>query len=247
MKTGRRFFIAYLGNPISTKMSTSKNIIELSTSEGYDQWSEIYDSDMNPLCALDEIALRENFDIDLNCKKVLDMGCGTGRVTQLVEKKGAIVTGIDGSVGMLKVARQKCRPSTEFIRHDFVSALPLSSDEYDYLVSCLVLEHIEDLDLFFSEIKRVCKKNAKIYATAMHPGMMLKGTHANFIDPKTGQKKYPKGYAHQVSDFTNAIINAGLKIKKLSEYFGTEELAKKFPKANKYLYWPMLICFNIEK
>jgi len=29
--------------------------------------------------------------------------------------------------------------------------------------------------------------------------------------------------------------------------FGTEELAKEFPKGKKYLHWPMLICFNIEK
>lgn len=230
-----------------TEMSSTKDIVELPTSEGYDQWSEIYDTNKNPLCALDEKAMPENFNADLKGKKVLDVGCGTGRVTRLLEKKGAMVTGIDGSVGMLKIAKQKCSSTTEFIHHDLVNPLPFSSGEFDYVVSCLVLEHIEDLHSFFSELGRVCTENGQLYITAMHPAMLLKGNQANFTDPVTGVEKRPKGYPHQVSDMVNSIVDAGLVMNKVSEYAGSEELAKEFPKANKYLHWPMLICFNIEK
>ena len=94
------------------ELKTSKDIVELPTSEGYDQWSEIYDTNKNPLCALDEIAWKDNFSIALSGKKVLDLGCGTGRVTQILEREGAAVVGIDGSEGMLKIAKQKCSSTT---------------------------------------------------------------------------------------------------------------------------------------
>ena len=73
--------------------------------------------------------------------------------------------------------------------------------------------------------------------------MMLLGNEANFTDPITGEEVRPKGYAHQLEDFVNGIKGAGLELVSLKEYFGTEELSDKFPKAKKYQDWPMLICF----
>jgi hypothetical protein len=32
----------------------------------------------------------------------------------------------------------------------------------------------------------------------------------------------------------------------LVEYFGTKELIEATPKAEKYLNWPMLVCFNLK-
>ena len=77
----------------------------------------------------------------------------------------------------------------------------------------------------------------------MHPGMMLKGNEANFTDPKTGDEVRPKGYAHEISDFINAIQASGLQLIEMREYKGSSRLARKFPKAIKYLNWPMLVCF----
>ena len=77
----------------------------------------------------------------------------------------------------------------------------------------------------------------------MHPGMMLKGNEANFTDPVTGEEVRPKGFAHEISDFINAIQKSGLHFTEMHEYNGTTELAVDFPKANKYVDWPMLVCF----
>ena len=43
-----------------------------------------------------------------NCKRVVDIACGTGKMTQLLLKLGLQVVGVDYSEQMLQVARQKC-------------------------------------------------------------------------------------------------------------------------------------------
>jgi len=219
------------------------SIIKLSTAEGYDRWSEIYDTNKNPLTALDEQVFQKNFGLVKKGDKIADLGCGTGRVTKILEEQGAKVTGVDGSKGMLDIAQKKCNPETDFIVHDFANPLPFEKDSFDKVVSCLVLEHIPDLHLFFTETNRICKKGGIAYITAMHPAMMLMGNEANFTDPKTGEEVRPKGYQHQLSDFVNNINKSGLVLQELKEYSGSKELAQQFPKAEKYLNWPMLITF----
>jgi len=49
--------------------------------------------------------------------KVLDFACGTGRITQVIERYGFEVYGLDISPTMLEVAREKC-PATTFVHAD---------------------------------------------------------------------------------------------------------------------------------
>ncbi len=44
-----------------------------------------------------------------NAQKVVDIACGTGKMTVLLQKMGLKVTGVDVSQDMLAVAQQKCR------------------------------------------------------------------------------------------------------------------------------------------
>jgi len=227
-------------------MPADKKRIVVSTEEGYNRWSEIYDTNKNPLTALDQQVFFKLFPDDISQLIIADLGCGTGRVSDMLAEKGAIVTGVDGSEGMLKKARESSTNDITYVHHNFEKPLPYDKNTFDHVVSCLVLEHIEDLHLFFSEANRVCAPEGIVYLTGMHPGMMLKGNEANFTDPETGDEVRPRGYAHEISDFVNAIQTSGLKLTEMKEYNGTSELAAEYPKANKYLNWPMLVCFICE-
>ena len=99
-------------------------IKELPTDEGYNRWAPIYESNGNPLIALDEIALRENFEPVVKGEKILELGCGTGRLSIWLSESGAEVTGIDFSEGMLNIARQKNENKIEYILHDLSKPLP---------------------------------------------------------------------------------------------------------------------------
>ena len=130
-------------------MKNEKKTIIVSTEEGYDRWSEIYDTNKNPLTALDQQVFFDHFPKDISNLQIADLGCGTGRVSNMLAEKGALVMGIDGSVGMLAKAAQRSKQAINYKHHNFEAPLPYKNNEFDHVVSCLVLEHIEDLHLFF--------------------------------------------------------------------------------------------------
>src|SRR5207249_12248855 len=65
-----------------------------------------------------------------------------------------------------------------------------SSDLFDRVLCCLVLDHISDLAGVFSEMRRVCRPDGSVVVSIMHPAMMLKGVQARFTDPRTRSEEH---------------------------------------------------------
>jgi len=214
---------------------------------GYDRWSAVYDHDGNPLIALEEPEMRKLIGPVAGCR-VLDLGCGTGRHSLWLAAGGAVVTGVDFSEGMLEKARRK--PGSElvsYISHDLHHGLPFGSASFDRVVSGLVLEHIGDLAAFFHEAYRVLVPGGFAVMSSMHPAMMLRGTQAQFHDPDSGEVVRPGSLPHQVSDFVMAALAAGFELEYLGEHLADAELAARYPRAEKYIGWPMLMILRIRK
>jgi malonyl-CoA O-methyltransferase len=217
----------------------------VATREGYDLWADTYDSDGNPLIALEEPWV-DRFLGDVRGLKLLDVGCGTGRHALRLAARGARVHAIDFSECMLARARQK--PGADqvtFQVHDLAQPLPYSAETFDAVVSGLVLEHIANLDLFFAEMRRVCRPGGRIVVSAMHPAMMLRGVQARFHDA-AGETRVA-GFPHQISDFVLAALRAGLYIHDLREQAVDETLAQRLERARRYLGWPMLFIMSLNR
>jgi len=215
------------------------------TQAGYDRWAEFYDREDNPLVLLEEEQIRPLLG-DVSGLNVVDVGCGTGRHAIELAAAGAKITGVDFSAAMLERARAK--PGAEsitFLRHDLGAALPLLSGQFDRILCCLVLEHIEDLKMFFAELRRLCRPEGAVVISAMHPAMMLKGVQARFIEPGTGRRIGPRSHPHQVSDYVMAAVRAGLNFDHLSEHAVDETLAARSARARRYLGWPMLLLMRL--
>jgi ubiquinone/menaquinone biosynthesis C-methylase UbiE len=212
---------------------------------GYDRWAEVYDHDANPLPALEEPIVRRMVG-DPRGLKVLDLGSGTGRHSLWLAANGATVTGVDFSEGMLEEARRK--PSAQqiqFLCHDLHNSVPFGDGEFDLVVSGLVLEHLRELGHFFAEIKRVVKVNGRAVVSAMHPAMFLRGSQARFTDPSTGELVQPGSIAHSISAFVMAAVSAGLQLSNIEEISPGAAFAKKYPRAEKYVGWPMLVVLQL--
>lgn len=118
-------------------------------------------------------------------KKILDIGCGAGILTESLAKRKAILTGIDATEKLIEVAREHAE-ATEYefqhpIQYYFTTAEEFAKDhtqEFDIITCLELLEHVPnpeslieacsqlikpDGDLFFSTLNR----NPKSYFMAI--------------------------------------------------------------------------------
>jgi len=221
--------------------------LTLPTRQGYDRWAQVYDSDGNPLIAIEEPVVRRLLGA-VKGRSVADIGCGTGRHSVRLARGGAHVTGIDFSPGMIERARAK--PGAErvrFLRRAIDRRLPFADRTFDRVLCCLVVEHIRNLGAFFAELARICRRDGFIVVSAMHPAMWLKGDSARFYDPATGDQIRPRSYRQELSDYVMAATRAGLLVDHMSEHAPDAKFARSFPRARKHVGWPLLVAMRFRK
>ncbi len=141
--------------------------IVVSAREGYRLWSETYDSDPNPLLALEFRTLARKM-MSLEGKVFLDVGCGTGRWTEHAAAEGARCIGIDLSREMLAVAQSKVGLAGRLSQADGCS-LPLPDRCADLVLSSFSLGYAGRLELSVRELSRVAKRGARVLVSDMHP------------------------------------------------------------------------------
>ena len=94
----------------------------------------------------------------LEGQRVLDLGCGIGRLSGALAHESALVVGVDYSSGMLRRAAAEVRASnTIFIEASAVS-LPFPDSHFDVVVASFVFQHIlrdDDFRSACSEVVRV--------------------------------------------------------------------------------------------
>jgi ubiquinone/menaquinone biosynthesis C-methylase UbiE len=213
---------------------------------GYDRWAAVYDHDANPLLGLEGPAVRAAVG-DVRGLAVLDLGCGTGRHALWLAEVGASVTAVDFSEGMLAEARRKPgAAAVRFLVHDLHRPLPFASGAFDRVVSGLVLEHLRELGVFFAEARRVLRPGGRAVVSAMHPAMFLRGAQARFTDPSSGERVQPGSVAHPLGAFVMAAMRAGFVPSAVEEFAPEAAFAARYPRAAKYVGWPMLVVLALE-
>ena len=216
------------------------------TSTGYDLWAASYDTDGNPLVAMEE-PLVDQLLGDVRGLAVLDVGCGTGRHSVRLAAKGAIVDALDFSPAMLEQARLKAGAARiNFQQHDLAERLPFAEATFDRVICGLVIDHIADLAGLFAEMRRVCRPSGCVVVSVMHPATMLRGVQARFHDPISGREIRPASQPNQLSDYVLAAARAGFKFDHLSEHAVDEALANRVERARRYLGWPMLFLMRLS-
>lgn len=100
-------------------------------------------------------------------RKILDLGCGTGRHSSILKKRGANVCGLDLSPKMIEVAKSEIK-DVDF-KVGSVYKLPFKSNFFDIVVSGLVVGHFKNLDRAFNEIHRVLKNNGIFVFSTTNP------------------------------------------------------------------------------
>jgi len=133
---------------------------------------------------------------ELQGRRVLDLGCGGGLISEPLCRAGARVIGIDISGNALRAARDHAAGNGLAINYLLSPAelLPFAGGSFDTVVAFDVLEHLYDLARAISEISRVLKPGGRLIYDTMNrtlpcriaviwigeslwPGGPPKGTH----------------------------------------------------------------------
>ena len=96
----------------------------------------------------------------LQNKKIIDVGCGGGILTESMAAKGADVTGIDLAEKSLKIARLHSLESGGKVKYEHISAESMAAEHIEAfdVVTCMeMLEHVPDP----ASIIRACSQMVK--------------------------------------------------------------------------------------
>ncbi len=157
---------------------------------------------------------------DIKGKLALDLCCGTGDLSKILDKKGARVVSLDFCHAMIEKGMEKNNLGGCSVVAD-ASVLPFASDTFDVITIAFGIRNIPDLDNFIAETRRVLKPGGSlaileltrperritgffygIYLTRFLPfiGWMISGrrvayrylsaTISTFIDPDMLEKRF---------------------------------------------------------
>jgi ubiquinone/menaquinone biosynthesis C-methylase UbiE len=99
--------------------------------------------------------------------RVLDWGCGFGQVTALLREYGVDAVPFDYRPEVDAPTTERLERFPELVAHvshDPV-ALPFDDASFDAVLSCGVLEHVQDPDRSLEEIRRILRPSGTFYVT----------------------------------------------------------------------------------
>lgn len=202
----------------------------------YTHWARTYDSDRNLTRDLDQTVTREMLS-GQHYSTILELGCGTGKNTELLAQVGQRVVALDLTQGMIVQARSKLRAAAHvrFAIADLTRPWPCAEACADLIVCNLVLEHIEDLAFVFGQAYRALTNGGRFFLSELHPFKQYLGSKATF--QHEDQQVQIRAFVHHISAFLDAAHGAGFGVVRLNEWWHPEDEGQP----------PRLITFLFDK
>lgn len=120
------------------------------------KYSEFYSSD------LDSEFVSSFINVLPEKAKILDLGCGTGRLLGVFQKKGFSITGLDLSEKMLEIAKKNF-PQIKFVKSD-MRKTRFKNNSFDALIVAYSVIHIpkKEIPATIKEFARILKPKGKL-------------------------------------------------------------------------------------
>ena len=109
--------------------------------------------------------------IDIADKKILDVGCGGGLLTEALESKGGLLTGIDISEQMIKVADEHAKQYKLNIAYSCTTVEDFSSARANTfnVITCMeLLEHVPDPESIINACMRLIKPGGSLFLSTIN-------------------------------------------------------------------------------
>ena len=190
---------------------------------------------------------------DVTGRRILDAGCGSGPLFAALRDRGAVVTGIDSSTGMLELARRRLGDGAALQVADLGSPLPFPDGAFDDVIASLVLHYLEDWTAPLAELRRVLTPGGRLIVSVDHPfaiNLMHReaGREADYFETCNWTVEWAMGGQTALMSFwhrplhamTDAFTAAGFRIAVISEPQPVPEARELFPEL---VTKPRFLCF----
>lgn len=108
---------------------------------------------------------------ELNGKRVIDVGCGGGILTEALAKNGADATGIDLSEELIDIAELHGLESGVIAHYRKVSAEAMAAeqpDSFDHITCMEMLEHVPDPAAIISACAKMVKPGGMVFFSTLN-------------------------------------------------------------------------------
>ena len=179
---------------------------------------------------------------DVTGRRILDAGCGSGPLFAALRDRGATVTGIDASAGMLELARRRLGADADLRVADLAGPLPFPDDAFDDVIASLVLHYLEDWGPALAELRRVLKPGGRLLVSVDHPFVIplmrhLAGEKPSYFGTRNRTEEWTMGgqtaqlsfWDRPLHAMTEAFTAAGFHISAISEPPFVPEARELFP------------------
>lgn len=203
---------------------------------------------------------------NLDNKTMLDCGCGYGWHCKYAIENGAkYVLGVDISEKMLSKAMEiNNAPNIEY-KCIAIEDLSFDDNQFDFILSSLVLHYIEDLDNFFQNVYNWLKPNGNFLFNIEHPCFTANGHQDWYYNENNEILHFPVDnyyiegkreaifigekitkYHHTLTTIINALLKVGFEITSFVEPQPPTELLD-IPGMRDELRRPMMLIIKAHK
>ncbi|UJW31879.1 class I SAM-dependent methyltransferase [Saccharothrix sp. AJ9571] len=212
--------------------------------DGYDGLAEAYtaENDNSLMNAYYERPAALALAGDVAGRRILDAGCGSGPLFAELRARGAAVTGIDASAGMLEQARRRLGADAELRVADLADPLPFPDDSFDDVIASLVLHYLRDWGPTLAEMRRVLRTGGRLIASVNHPMAMnllhrQSGPRPDYFETYDWTEEWTMGgqtarlrfWNQPLHRMTDAFTAAGFRIAVISEPHPVPAAREEFP------------------
>ncbi len=193
---------------------------------------------------------------------VLDAGCGSGVLTELLAEKALAVTGVDMSSVSVEIANgSNSRPqNVKYVSATVEEYLAKTTDRYSLVVANMVLQDTENLSACLSSLACRCMPNAHLVATITHPWFWPtywgydKEPWFNYSEEQAIEAPFkistdpsPLGvtthFHRPVSSYINQLNEAGFHLEAILEPFPPLLVREQFPSIWQF---PRFLAFHCK-
>lgn len=176
---------------------------------------------------------------DVAGRSVLEVGCGAGPLTEYLVEHGAVVTALDVSSEMVRLAKARVGNRAKFLVANIEEPLSFASgSSFELIVASLVLHYIKDWESVLREFHRLLRPGGAVVFSTHHPTVDWEFSPDDYFATKLVTEVWTKGsrdfevtfWRRPLTAMTKAIASAGFVIEQLVEPQPSPELRERSPR-----------------